>query len=223
MELKRATEELSNSRSSDRLFQVQNVQKKPIVMDNVNANDELQGVADKLAIAGFQPLHPSLLYAEPSPTNSLSVRQVSALKDTLESILKEYERRGEIIQGLITRSSDAEERAYTWEKKANEEREKIKNSLVDYDRVQLLHDKLESARHEIGELTTSLGIARTENAELQTKLISLRRQVAEDELPDIKKDDEPPIILNRTDSAVNDLYEKRIELLKKEIVELKYG
>ena len=68
-------------------------------------------LSNQLISLGFPPLHPSI-YTKPDahgdPTMALTSNQLEHLKSTITPILDDFQRRGETVQKLLVRVSEAE-------------------------------------------------------------------------------------------------------------------
>jgi hypothetical protein len=73
------------------------------------AKDEFKSISESLKNAGFPNLPPMTLTTD--GTVNLSKPQVQSLKTTVDSLLGEYGRRGQMIQSLIERVNAAEAQA----------------------------------------------------------------------------------------------------------------
>ncbi len=72
----------------------------------------MNAISERLASSSFPPLHPCLLFAPTTPyskAGSLSERQVEALQTTVYSILDEFDRRGDLVQTLVVKNTQAEQ------------------------------------------------------------------------------------------------------------------
>lgn len=115
----------------------------------------IQKLSDLLTQTGLPPLHPALLFSGLAKEDNLSSRQVNALESIFVIFCAEYARRGSMIQDLIRRVSEAEERINTgnnnqhYRENDNDNKGKTSDPEVISDMVYMYEGKLELLRKEL--------------------------------------------------------------------------
>ena len=104
--------------------------------------NSLSVVSKALTDIGLPPLHPCLLYAPTIryPSSSpLSEKQQDALKELLSGLLSDVERKEQVVQTLLTRLNDVEEKSQKWEDRAwLTEQQRMEDIGVDVDVIDSL-------------------------------------------------------------------------------------
>ncbi|KAJ3035768.1 hypothetical protein HK097_004119, partial [Rhizophlyctis rosea] len=150
----------------------------------------LQELSTALTNAGFPPLHPTILFAPIDHVSfklPLTARQVDSIKSVLSALLAEVERRGETLQSLLVRVTEAEEQRHRVQDRAQQAAAaRIELATVEAKTVDELQKALQDAMAQTAKLTGDLAGSRAETSDLRSRYAQLKR-AAEDDKKEIER------------------------------------
>ncbi|TPX40861.1 hypothetical protein SeMB42_g03832 [Synchytrium endobioticum] len=130
---------------------------------------------------GLPPLHPCLLYAPTIqyPSSSpLSEKQQDAIKEIINGLLGDFERKDQVVQKLLTRLNDAEVMSQKWEDRAwFTEQKRMEDMGTDTDFIEALKGQVRRKSDETTKFAIELASARSELEELRGEAITWKRRL----------------------------------------------
>ncbi|KAI9141638.1 hypothetical protein BKA69DRAFT_385686 [Paraphysoderma sedebokerense] len=140
--------------------------------EKLEANKSMRELSDFLITSGLPPL-PERIFESKLPEP-----MAKSLNMGVGHLLQEYHRRGQIIQQLVGKLSDADRREEDWEIKLKEVEEKWKNQTSqESSMVEGLQTNLDRMVNKSKDMAGDLELSKAEAADLKARYEALKKQI----------------------------------------------